>query len=102
MPPDYFAGLVSERYNPVKNRFEKMRGAARNEPLDTWVYAYVAAHHPELRLHRRSKADWDAAEARLRPAATDADAVPRGTSAADGAVEAVPAPAPRRNFAKNW
>lgn len=88
LPPDYFAGLVSERYNPVKNRFEKMRGAARNEPLDTWVYAYVAAHHPELRLHRRSKADWDAAEARLRPAATDADAVPRGTSAADGVAEA--------------
>ncbi len=61
----YFSGLVSETYNPSKNRFEKRRGGARNEPLDTWVYAYAATHHPELRLHRRSKADWDAAEARL-------------------------------------
>ncbi len=103
LPSEYFAGLVSETYNPVKNRFEKKRGAARNEPLDTWVYAYAAAHHPELRLHRRSKADWDAVEARLRPKDPGSDAVPRGTSATDGAAEAVPAPAPpRRNFATNY
>jgi len=64
LPPEFFSGLVSEIYNPTKNRFEKRTGV-RNEPLDTWVYAHAAAHHPELRLHRRSKADWDAAEARL-------------------------------------
>jgi hypothetical protein len=29
------------------------------------VYAYAATHHPELRLHRATKADWDAREARL-------------------------------------
>ncbi len=69
LPPEYFAGLVSESYNPSKNRFEKKRGA-RNEPLDTWVYAYAAAHHPELRLHRRTKAEWDAMEARLTREAT--------------------------------
>ena len=57
LPPEYFAGLVSETYNPAKNRFEKRRGA-RNEPLDTFVYAYAAAHHPELRLHRYNRADW--------------------------------------------
>lgn len=68
LPPEYFTGLVSETYNPVKNRFDKRRGA-RNEPLDTWVYAYAAAHHAELRLHRYSKADWDMREARL--SATD-------------------------------
>ncbi len=61
----YFGGLVSETYNPSKNRFEKRRGGPRNEPLDTWVYAYAATHHPELRLHRATKADWDAREARL-------------------------------------
>ena len=60
----YFQGLTSETYNPKHNRFEK-RGGARNEPLDTWVYSYAAAHHPELRLHRASKADWDARETRL-------------------------------------
>lgn len=60
LPPEYFAGLVSETYNPTKNRFEK-RSGVRNEPLDTWVYAYAATHHPEIRMHRRTKADWDAA-----------------------------------------
>jgi phage terminase large subunit GpA-like protein len=67
LPPEFFAGLVSETYNPTKNRFEKRTGA-RNEPLDTWVYAFAAGHHPELRLHRRSQADWDAVEARLTQA----------------------------------
>lgn len=61
LPPDYFPGLVSETYNPAKNRFEKRRGA-RNEALDTWVYAFAAAHHPEVRLHRLSKADWQRIE----------------------------------------
>ena len=64
LPLDFFAGLVSETYNPAKNRFEKRRGA-RNEPLDTWVYAAAAAWHPELRLHRLTRADWDALEARV-------------------------------------
>jgi phage terminase large subunit GpA-like protein len=64
LDPSFFAGLVSETFNPAKNRFEKRRGA-RNEPLDTWVYAYAAAHHPELRLHRYTRADWERAAARL-------------------------------------
>lgn len=67
LPPEYFTGLISETYNPAKNRFEKKRGA-RNEPLDTWGYAYAATHHPELRLHRKTRAEWDAIEARLKPA----------------------------------
>lgn len=62
----YFGGLVSETYNPTKNRFEKRKGGPRNEPLDTWVYSFAAAHHPELRLHRLSNADWDRREAALR------------------------------------
>lgn len=70
LPPEYFGGLVSETYNPSKNRFEKRRGP-RNEPLDTWVYSYAAAYHQELRLHRNTRADWDEAEARLRTQQTD-------------------------------
>jgi len=73
---DYFAGLVSETYNPAKNRFEKRRGGARNEPLDTWGYAYAATHHPELRLHRRNRAEWEAARARLSNAAPTAATQP--------------------------
>lgn len=65
LPPEYFAGLVSETFNPAKNRFEKRRGA-RNEPLDTWGYAFAAAHHPELRLHRKTRAEWDEIRAGLQ------------------------------------
>jgi len=70
LDPSFFAGLVSETFNPAKNRFEKRRGA-RNEPLDTWVYAYAAAHHPELRLHRYTRADWERAAARVLTKAPD-------------------------------
>ena len=88
LPPEYFAGLVSETYNPAKNRFEKRRGA-RNEPLDTWVYAYAAAHHPELRLHRLTRGDWAAIDARLqrqRPAAQPAASpAEQAAAASDGA-----------------
>lgn len=77
----YFGGLVSEVYDPRKNRFDKARGAPRNEPLDTWVYAYAAAMHPALRLHRWTRADWDRREAALLASigmqAIDADS--RGT-----------------------
>jgi phage terminase large subunit GpA-like protein len=73
LPREYFAGLVSETYNPSKNRFDRRTGV-RNEPLDTWVYSYAATHHPELRLHRRTEADWDAIEARLKKLANPATA----------------------------
>lgn len=56
--PAFFAGLTSETFDPRKNRFINRRGA-RNEPLDTWVYAYAAAHHPELRLHTYTQKRWD-------------------------------------------
>jgi phage terminase large subunit GpA-like protein len=65
----FFPGLVSETYDPKTNRFIKKRGA-RNEPLDCWVYAYAAAHHPELHLHRFTRAEWAAAEARITINAT--------------------------------
>lgn len=61
----YFNGLVSEVYNPKKNRFEKKTGV-RNEPLDTYTYSYAAALHPELRLHRHNRDDWDKRERELR------------------------------------
>lgn len=83
----YFGGLTAETYNPAKNRFEKRRGAPRNEPLDTWVYAYAAAHHPQLRLHRHTKADWDALSAKKTP--EQSPAAPRGIPPAPAAVPAV-------------
>lgn len=58
LPPEYFSGVVSETFNPAKNRFEKKRGV-RNEPLDTLVYAYAAAHHHELRFNLNTVAKWE-------------------------------------------
>ncbi len=62
----YYDGLVSETFNPRKNRYEKKKGK-RNEPLDTWVYALAASHHPELYLHKRTKASWEQRAAMLEP-----------------------------------
>lgn len=78
---DYFGGLTSEVYDPAKNRFTKRRGAPRNEPLDTWAHAYAATHHPELRMHRWTKADWDLREASLLATIGTVVEDSRGTSA---------------------
>lgn len=122
LEPSYFAGLVSETYNPAKNRFEKRRGA-RNEPLDTWVYAFAAAHHPELRLHRNTRADWERMAQRIASAPaeiqtkTAASATPSSASSyqndsahaeltapsmPDAALPAQHRPAARKQFARNW
>ena len=58
LPPEYFAGLISETFNPKTGFYEKRRGA-RNEPLDTYVYAYAATHHQEIRAHLYTNAKWD-------------------------------------------
>jgi len=70
LPKEYFSGLVSETFNPAKNRFEKKRGA-RNESLDTLVYAYAAAHHHELRLHLHTAAKWDELGKKLAVVSSD-------------------------------
>ena len=46
----YFYGLMSETYDPEKNRYVQRRGAKykRNEPLDTLVYAWAIGHHREV------------------------------------------------------
>ena len=99
---EFFTGMVSETYDPKTNRFVKKRGA-RNEPLDTYVYAYAAAHHPELHLHRFKVADWAAAEARIaasapaQPVAVDAGNRPETASLPVKKPEVPPAaPKPQR------
>jgi len=91
LQPEFFTGLVGEIYNPSKNRFENRRGA-RNEPLDTWVYAFSAAHHPELRLHRATKTDWDRIEAYL-----DGKPVHAEVQVPQQPAEAQPDPTPKPN-----
>lgn len=65
LPDEFFGGLLSEVWDPRKGRYVPRRGAPRNEPLDTWKYAYAATHHQELRLHRATIAKWDALELQL-------------------------------------
>ncbi len=81
----FFRGIVGETFDPRKARFIARRGS-RVEPLDTWVYGFAAAHHPELRLNRLSRTDWEARAARMAvprqplippPAAPAAAAIPR-------------------------
>lgn len=68
---DFLGGLISEVWNPRKGRYEKKRGAPRNEPLDTWKLAYAATHHPELRLHRLAAAGWDSRETSILGSAAE-------------------------------
>jgi phage terminase large subunit GpA-like protein len=58
LSPEYFGGVVSETKSHKTGRYVKIKGAPRNEPLDTLVYAFAAARHPELRLHRYKKERW--------------------------------------------
>jgi len=62
----YFDQLVSETYNPRRNRWE-LKNGKRNEALDTWVLSLAASHHPELYLHKWKKADWDRRAAMVEP-----------------------------------
>ncbi|HDS1177797.1 TPA: phage terminase large subunit family protein, partial [Stenotrophomonas maltophilia] len=97
LPEEFFPGLVSEVYNPVKNRFEKK--VTRNEPLDTWVYAYAATHHPEVRINRFTRSDWDLLEQRLAapPSVSVSRETPAAASEADAPTESRETPSvPRR------
>lgn len=62
----YYDGLVSETFNPRKNRWECKKGK-RNEPLDTWLLALAASHHPELYIHKWKASDWDRRAALVEP-----------------------------------
>lgn len=72
LPNEYFTGVVSETFNPRTGRFEKKRGA-RNEPLDTLVYAYAATHHQELRWNLRTLSQWDAELAKYAKPISETD-----------------------------
>lgn len=99
LPPEFFQGITAEVYDPKKNRFDKRY--TRNEPLDTWVYGYAAAHHPELRLHRLSKADWDERERRLMVDRDDCPLPPAQKQVA-AAVPPPPPPAPNPFASSAW
>nr|MCU0920751.1 hypothetical protein [Burkholderiaceae bacterium] len=68
----------------------------------TWVYAFAAGHHPELRLHRATRAEWDLWEQRL-PSMVAVAPAPAASAAASVAVpRKVEQPAARPGFGRSW
>lgn len=101
----YFEQLVSETYNPRRQRWELKKGK-RNEALDTYVLALAASHHPELHLHKLSKLDWKRRSALIEPAdiiaPEPADRPPeRSTEGATTARPAAPSRPARGGFASS-
>jgi len=70
LPDDYYTMLTAERFDLAAKRWLKKKGA-RNEALDTLVYAYAAALSPAIRIHVKREADWAATEAKLEPSSGD-------------------------------
>jgi phage terminase large subunit GpA-like protein len=96
LPPEYYQGLLSEAWNPRRQRYEPRRGQTRrNEPLDTWVYAYAAAHHPEIRLDRLRESDWKQRAKRLQAEPSPFDSA-QGPASVETGYPAKPAPKTRR------
>lgn len=69
LPDEYFAQLCAEIYDPHKHKWVKQQ--ARNEALDTLVYAIAAARHPKLRIHLMRDVDWTRFAAVMQPATGD-------------------------------
>lgn len=91
LPADYFEQITAEHFDPKTNRW-KLKKGKRNEAMDTWVYGYAAAMHPDLRIHTLTDADWDRIAARR-----DADAARRKTAAPESPTPSSPEK-PRPSF----
>lgn len=70
LPAEYYTMLTAERFDLTAKRWIKKKGA-RNEALDTLVYAYAAALSPGVRIHVKREADWATLEAKLEPGTDD-------------------------------
>ena len=71
----FYNGLLAETFDPSRNRWVKKAGR-RNEPLDTWGYAWFAAHHPQIAVTRKTRKEWAALAAILEPALQEDGTVP--------------------------
>lgn len=66
LPASYYAGLTSEFYDLAARKWITPKHA-RNEPLDTLVYAYWAALSPAVRMDLKREHEWEALEQQLEP-----------------------------------
>lgn len=80
LPASWYTGITSERRDPETNRWEKIKHNARNEPIDTAVYAWAIAHltgssgiggSRVIKLQNFAQRDWDRLEEALCPVQTD-------------------------------
>ena len=75
---EYYEQLTAEVYDERSGRWVKIR--ARNEALDTWVYAYAAACHPSVRINRLQSADWEHLRQLLEPRVHDLFSAPHAAA----------------------
>lgn len=83
LPQSYYKGLTVEYYDNASKAWVAPRNA-RNEPLDTLVYAVWAGLSPAIKMDTIREPQWQALEALLEPAAdlfTAPAADSRGTPA---------------------
>lgn len=66
LPSTYYTGLTCEYYDLGAKKWITPKGA-RNEPLDTAVYAYWASLSPAVRIDLKRDHEWKALEAALEP-----------------------------------
>lgn len=94
LPEEYFSQLCAEVYDPHKKAWVKQQ--ARNEALDTLVYAIAASRHPKVRVHLMRDVDWTRFAAVIQPANGDlfAQSAPEAT-AETSATDEAPAPEPK-------
>jgi phage terminase large subunit GpA-like protein len=85
---EYFTQLCAEVYDPKNRVWVKQQ--ARNEALDTKVYARAAAMHPNLRVHTFNESNWARLEAVLQPESRDLFSVAADTPAIEVRVAAKP------------
>ena len=71
----FYEQLLAETFDPSRNRWVKKSGR-RNEALDTWGYAWFAAHHPQLAAPRKTRKEWEALAVILEPALQEDGTVP--------------------------
>lgn len=80
LPESWYKGIASERRDPETGNWEKVTSSARNEVIDTAVYAWAIAHlsgHPRLgssrliRLQSLKVSDWESLEKTMCPVQTD-------------------------------
>lgn len=101
LPPKYYKGLTCEYFDIDAERWITPRGA-RNEPLDTLVYALWAALAPAIKIDAMREPQWAALEAEFEPAAdlfnvtSSSTNVPRETKTVPASVQ------PARPKGRNW